>query len=171
VDCFSGLRDELSGMGYERSTPTLVQVGTVQGVLALDASAAVTLAGEPPPGWADVFLGEGFDPVDGASRMGILKRSKESVFAAVTVDGSVRAVGTGCFAHGWCGIHGMRTAASHRGRGFASGILRAIALEAARRGIARAYLQVEAGNDRAQSLYRQAGFATAWTYEYWKKPA
>ncbi|MBI5276101.1 MAG: GNAT family N-acetyltransferase [Burkholderiales bacterium] len=168
LDCFRGLQQELAAMGYSACKPTLVQVSAIDRFTAFRSHAQVTVAADPPDGWSGVFLGEGFDPVDGASRMGILRRSRDSVYAAVRIDGQVRAVGTACFSHGWCGIHGMRTLPSHRGQGLASGILAAFAREAASRGVARAYLQVEEGNEGAQSLYRQGGFATAWTYEYWK---
>lgn len=35
-------------------------------------------------------------------------------------------------------------------------------------GMARVFLQVEAGNTAAQALYRRAGFETAWSYVYWR---
>lgn len=41
-------------------------------------------------------------------------------------------------------MHGLRTAASHRGQGLAGRLIRAMA------------------------LYRRAGMTTAWTYAYWK---
>ncbi|WP_371329038.1 GNAT family N-acetyltransferase [Polaromonas sp. AER18D-145] len=36
------------------------------------------------------------------------------------------------------------------------------------RGMARVFLQVEAGNTAAQALYRRAGFETARSYVYWR---
>jgi ribosomal protein S18 acetylase RimI-like enzyme len=101
----------------------------------------------------------------------ILRRSTDAVFAIARVQGHVAAVGTACFRHGWCGVHGMRTLPAQRGRGLATALLAAFAREALRRGIARTLLQVEHDNAAAQSLYRQAGFSPAWTYEYWtRKP-
>ena len=32
----------------------------------------------------------------------------------------------------------------------------------------RVFLQVDAGNTGAQSLYRRLGFVTAWPYAYWQ---
>jgi ribosomal protein S18 acetylase RimI-like enzyme len=140
----------------------------VDGIRALkSAQVSVSLAAEPDDGWADLFLGGGFDPVDAASRLGILRRARHSVFASVRVDGRTCAVGSACFSHGWCGLHAMRTAPAARGRGLASAILVALANEASVRGFERTMLQVEAGNEAALSLYRAAGFAEAWTYEYW----
>ena len=48
--------------------------------------------GSAREGAAAVFLGEGFDPVDGASRVAILKRSASSLFATATVGDEVAAV-------------------------------------------------------------------------------
>ena len=171
VPAFGPLHRQLAARGYGMSKPTLVQVGTVAGLAGLGEDNGVELARSPGDGWAQVFLGEGFDPVDGASRLDILRRAQDSVFASIAVDDRVAAVGSACFSHGWCGVHGMRTAPAMRGRGMAARILAALAAEAARRGIARSYLQVEEGNDKAQALYRRAGFATAWAYAYWKKQA
>lgn len=167
---FEALQTTLAARGYAPGKPVLVQVGTVQAMCAVSAGTGVDLTSTPGEGWAAVLLGEGFDPVDGASRLGILRRAKQSVFASVRVQGQVVAVGSACFSHGWCGIHGMRTAPAYRGRGLASRILAVLAAEARSRDIERAFLQVEEANP-AQALYRRAGFASAWVYEYWQQQA
>ena len=77
------------------------------------------------------------------------------------------AAGAGSYSNGWASVHGMRTDQAHRGQGLAGRVLAALADEAARRGLDRTFLQVEAGNEAAQALYRRAGFTTAWAYEYW----
>lgn len=164
---FDALRAQLAGQGFRSSKPTLAQTGSVAAMAQVAQPEAVTLAGEPGGDWAAVFMGEGFDPADGESRMAILRRSPHNVFASAWHDGRVAAVGCASFAHGWVGVHGMRTAPAHRGRGLAGRILAALAGEAGKRGFERAVLQVEEPNTAAQSLYRRAGFATAWAYEYW----
>ena len=78
------------------------------------------------------------------------------------------AVGSASLAHGWCGLHGMRTLSAWRGQGLASAILAALGEVARARGLQRVFLQVEAANTGAQALYRQAGFATRWRYHYWR---
>ena len=120
--------------------------------------------------YSGMFLGEGLDPVDGASRSAALARAQDSRYASLRVDGETRACGMACFAHGWLSVHGMRTLAPFRGQGLASQILGAIAREAQRRDITRAFLQVESANTHAQALYRRAGFALAWEYAYWSRP-
>jgi ribosomal protein S18 acetylase RimI-like enzyme len=168
IDAFEPVRAALRDRGFAGSKRTLVQVGSVDAMAALADGHGVGIEPSPTAGWGDVFLGEGFDPVDGASRLAILRRATSSVFASIESDGRVAAVGSACFSHGWCGVHGMRTAPAYRGRGMASRILAALAAQAHGRGISRVYLQVEAENAKAQALYRRGGFQTAWAYEYWK---
>lgn len=167
VDGCRALGEALAARGFAPTQPTLVQTGPVAGLATVNGAAAVEIGSRPPEGWAAVFLGPGFDPVDGASRIEILQRSASAVFGAVRVDGEVVAVGGACFSEGWCGVHGMRTAAAFRGRGFAGSILAAFGREAAARGIDRVLLQVEEKNP-ARSLYSRAGLRTAWRYAYWR---
>ena len=63
-------------------------------------------------------------------------------------------------------IRQIGQAIARRGQGLAARLLRAMAAEAQRQGIARVFLQVDAGNAPAQALYRRAGFTTAWAYAY-----
>jgi ribosomal protein S18 acetylase RimI-like enzyme len=157
--CFDGLRHELRQRGYGADKPTLVQLGTVARMREVSSQASAEVHAAPDAAWTALFLGEGFDPVDGACRVRALGRAQGSVYA------SVRAA----FGHGWVSVHGMRTAAGHRGRGLAGRVLAGLADAALARGMARVFLQVEAGNTAAQALYRRAGFETAWSYVYWRR--
>lgn len=159
------VRAELERRGRLAAKPTVVKVASAQ-VLAQFSDAPVELLARPDEGWGAVFLGEGFDPADGASRVAALSRAPDALYAAVRDAGRTVAVGVVTFGHGWAGIHGMRTARHQRGRGHAGGILAAFGRAAAARGIGRVFLQVEAGNP-AGPLYRKAGFSEAWTYRYW----
>lgn len=177
VPGFEGLGQELRQRGYVRAKPTLVQTGDIEGVArvsafgcALAPTYAIRIEDTPSADWEHVFLGEGFDPVDGASRLAILRRGRASVFASVRAEGRTVAVGSACFSQGWCGVHGMRTLPAHRGRGLAGAVLRALAQAARERGISRCFLQVDEANAGARSLYARLGFRTAWRYAYWKRP-
>jgi ribosomal protein S18 acetylase RimI-like enzyme len=170
LPAFDPVRERLAAHGLVRTQPTLTMTGSVGDLCAQPSAAArVTLSPQPSEAWSALFLGTGFDPVDGASRLAILARSAGSVFASVQHDGAVVAVGFGCFAHGWCGVHGMRTAPAFRGRGLASAILSAIGGAGRARGLARCFLQVEQANAAAQKLYRRVGMSTAWCYAYWRR--
>jgi N-acetylglutamate synthase len=170
LPAFDAMRAQLRAAGYVRFKPTLVQTGRVSDLAGQERRGIeVELAPAAAAGWEEVFLGEGFDPVDGASRLAILRRSAHSVFASVREGGRTVAVGAACFSQGWVGVHGMRTLPAHRGRGLAGAVLSALAGRARERGVQRCFLQVEEGNARARSLYAGRGFATAWGSAYWKK--
>lgn len=166
---FTAMQRQLRERGFQRTKPTLVQVGAVATLTAAGRNAHdILITTSPGPDWEDVFLGEGFDPVDGASRLAILRRGTDSAYASLRVDGRTVAVGSACFSHGWCGIHGMRALPAYRGRGLASAVLGALAQAAHARGVRHCFLQVDAGNAPACALYARHGFTTAWRYAYFK---
>ena len=169
LPAFQALHAQLRAAGYAHTKPTLVQTGRVGDMASGGSAVHVALAETATADWEQVFLGEGFDPVDGASRLAILRRGRTSVFASVREGDRTVAVGAACFSGGWCGVHGMRTLPAWRGRGLAGAVLSALARTARERGIDRCFLQVEEGNAPARSLYAARGFATAWPLAYWKK--
>ena len=164
------MRAELARRGYQGEQPTLVMVAEVAAVRALVSQTSCEISDRADEAWASVFLGAGFDPIDGACRVRSLGRSVGSAFGSLVVDGATVAVGCGAFGHGWASFHGMRTDLGHRGKGYAGQVLVALAQEAAQRGYVRAFLQVEEQNHAARSLYQRAGFETAWRYGYWSQP-
>ncbi|MFS8087240.1 MAG: GNAT family N-acetyltransferase [Acidobacteriota bacterium] len=163
------LRSELARRGYRAGRPTLVQVAPSRLVRQIATDATAEVATAPDAAWAAVFLGEGFDPVDGASRVKALSRTPGALYASVREDGRVLAAGAGAFGYGWASVHGMRTEQARRGQGLAARVLAALAAVALERGMARMFLQVEADNAPALALYRRAGFETAWAYSYWRR--
>ncbi|MDI1273769.1 GNAT family N-acetyltransferase [Polaromonas sp.] len=167
--CFDGLRHELRQRGYRADQPTWVQLGTVARMRKVSWQVPAEVHDAPDAAWTALFLGEGFDPVDGACRVRSLSRAQGSVYASVREGGQVLAGGVAAFGHGWVSVHGMRTTAGHRGRGLAGRVLAGLADAALARGMARVFLQVEAGNTAAQALYRRAGFEAAWSYVYWRR--
>jgi GNAT superfamily N-acetyltransferase len=169
VPAFEPWCPELRAQGFRREQPTLTQTGVLDGLLALAPNTGgVSLDLRPDSAWMAMFLGEGLDPVDGASRSKALSRAAGTLFVSLREGGETLACGAACFAQGWLSMHGLRTAVRQRGRGLAGRMIRAMALEAQRRGIARAFLQVDASNEPALALYRRAGMTTAWSYAYWR---
>jgi GNAT superfamily N-acetyltransferase len=157
---------ELSRRGFTPQQPTIFKIGSVAALAAFSDAPARVLE-TPDATWADVFLGEGFDPVDGAHRVAALTRSPGAIYGAAGQGGATHAVGVMSFGARWVGIHGMRTAPGHRGRGHASAILAALGRVALDRGHARVFLQVEEANP-ARRIYRAAGFTPIWRYHYWR---
>ena len=171
TECFDSLRAELERRHYVGDSPTCVQIATVRQMRQITAGggALADVDRSPDDAWAALFLGEGFDPVDGAHRVRSLGRAKGSVYASVRENGRTVAAGAMAFGHGWASVHGMRTDKAHRGRGLAGRVLAGLAQAALTRGFERVFLQVEAQNHPALSLYRRAGFATHWQYCYWQR--
>jgi ribosomal protein S18 acetylase RimI-like enzyme len=168
--CFDNLRQELARRGYKTGRPVLVQVGSVSDMRDVSAATPAETADLPDAQWSALFLAEGFDPVDGASRVKALGRARNSVFASVRENSRTVAAGAGAFSHGWSSVHGMRTDQVFRGRGLAGQVLAGIADVAAQRGMERVFLQVEDVNTSGLALYRRAGFKTVWRYDYWTQP-
>jgi len=169
--CFDGLRLELVRCGYVPEKPTLVQIGSARRMRQVSSQTPAETAEAPDAAWTALFLGEGFDPVDGASRLQTLSRARGSVYASVRENGAVVAAGATAFSQGWASVHGMRTAPAKRGRGLAGRAMAGLAGAAIHCGMERVFLQVEAGNAAANALYRRAGFEPAWAYQYWRRPA
>lgn len=171
ADCFDSLRAELERRHYVGDSPTLVQVASTPRMLqvAEGAGAPADVDTGPDNAWAALFLGEGFDPVDGAHRVRTLSRAKGTLFASVREGGRTVAAGAMAFSHGWCSVHGMRTDLAQRGRGLAGRVLAGLAQAAMSRGFERVFLQVDAANPSALALYRRAGFETHWQYRYWQR--
>lgn len=165
-----GVRAELARRGYVFEQPTLVKTAAVDAVRRVTGLPPADVADRPDEAWAAVFLGEGFDPVDGAYRVKALSRSPGARFGMVRDGGRTVAVGCGSHGHGWVSFHGMRTDLARRGEGLAGRVLAGLAADAAAAGVSRAFLQVEERNAPARSLYRRAGFERAWRYFYWSRP-
>jgi N-acetylglutamate synthase len=169
VASFVPLREHLTLLGYRKEQPTLVQVGSAAAMRDMADTLTAEVEDKPDEAWAQLFLGEGFDPVDGAHRVALLSRATGTAFASVRQNGETVAGGAGSFSHGWASVHGMRTVLSRRGQGLAKQVLASLAQTALDRGYENVFLQVEEENTTAQTLYKKAGFQTAWRYAYWRK--
>ena len=169
LPAFEAVDAALAGFGLQPKQPTDVQFARAERVAQLASAGGVRLETRPDAAWAAVFLGEGFDPVDGASRVRTLTRAQGSLFASIRDGDAVLAAGVLALSNGWASIHGMRTAKPHRGRGLATRVLAALAQAAIGRGYSDVMLQVERTNDTAQRLYARCGFERGWTYRYWRE--
>ena len=169
IASFAAMHAALASAGYRGDRLSLVQIAAAIAVRALVENPEVTTADKTDHAWGRVFLGDGFDPVDGASRVKALSRAPDAVYASVRDGDGAIAAGAASFGHGWASIHAMRTALARRREGLAGRILSALAQVALDRGYERIFLQVEENNEGAQSLYARAGFANAWRYAYWHR--
>lgn len=83
-----------------------------------------------------------------------------------TCEGHVAGVGTVMLEDGLAGVFSMATAPAFRRRGVATAILARLLAWSWDHGARQAYLQVEATNVPALSVYRRFGFATGYSYHY-----
>ena len=162
------VEEELNRRGYTAQKPTLTLVGTID-TWPKALTDHVHLSDKANDAWSSVYLGEDFDPVDGANRVLALGRSTCLVYASIANASGVVAAGNGAFSQGWVSLHGLRTVARERGKGHASAMIAAFAEQARSRGMHRCFLQVDEDNTNALRLYRSMGFQTAWGYRYWRK--
>lgn len=163
------LHQTLHTLGYAPQQPTLTMVGNVRQWPVAGPDRAVQLSHQPTDAWQSVYLSADFDPIDGANRVRALSRSACLVYACLSDASGAVAAGTAAFSQGWASLHGMRTLARGRGKGFATALITTLGQAARARNVGRCFLQVEDGNLPAQSLYRGLGFQTAWLYHYWRK--
>ena len=168
VTSMAAIQTTLRQLGLQPEQPTLVQIASTQHMRSVCTALPASVQDKPHAPWASVYVGAGFDPVDGAHRVQALSRSLTMVYACVVEGNDALASGTASFSQGWTSVHGMRTAIAHRGQGFAKRILGGLAEAALARGLERVFLQVEEENTAAQALYHHAGFQTAWRYHYWR---
>ena len=166
VGPLEAVHDELARLKFSPRQPTIFKIGSASELAALSEASANILAA-PDAAWGAVFLGEGFDPADGAHRIAALTRSPNAIYGSAGADGETHAVGVMSFGATWAGIHGMRTAPAHRGKGYASAVLASLGRAALVRGVSQVFLQVEEANP-ARRIYRRAGFTQAWRYHYWR---
>jgi len=89
---------------------------------------------------------------------------------ALRADGMTIACGQFALEGDLVGLYDIVTAPSHRRRGYATRVCAYLLAAASERGARCAYLQVDAQNTAARSLYRRLGFVDGYSYHY-RSPA
>ncbi|WP_252843516.1 GNAT family N-acetyltransferase [Actinoallomurus purpureus] len=159
----------LDRRGYRREARTAVLTAFTDEVVATTARAETVPVDldAGPERWLRAFteLDDHAD-TDAVGEKVISRIPGQVGFASVTRDG--RPAGMGLFVAdaGWAGAFCMATRPELRRQGVGTAILGAGARWAAGQGADRLYLQVEADNDAAWRLYRNAGFTRSYTYHY-----
>jgi N-acetylglutamate synthase len=164
-------RNALGIRGYVPSKPTLVQIAIVADLIRHGSLSQVEISPTPSADWAALYASDGFDREDGMNRVRLMSRAPSGKFFSVRDQASGQLVATGMAAidHGWASAHGMRCLPAYRRQGHARSIVCAMAMMAYKQGVPGMFLQVEAQNLGAISLYESLGFKTRWQYEYWAR--
>lgn len=177
------LDEQLAERGYEKWSPTLVQVAPLAAVLEStpglrsQSDFALEIAeswdNDSERDWFAIYRSVGgYDERSARIRRNIIRRLclravQPVALATLRLSGEPVAVGLGAVEAEWVGLYSMATLPSARRRGAATAILRTLSIWAAQlHGVTRAYLQVEQENHAAQALYARAGFATLYGYHY-----
>jgi GNAT superfamily N-acetyltransferase len=162
-----GLVDHLSSHGYRARTETIMMTGPVGGL----GDSAVALGEAVDDGVAAVFAATADSPGDARERLETLARIPgPRAVARLDMGGVPAAIGACAVGDGWAGLFAMRTETAHRRQGLARRVLGALLAWERGAGADRAWLQVEADNAAAISLYAAAGFVEVYRYRYWSRP-
>ncbi len=163
-----GLSEALAGRGFTPGMTTRVMTMQIESDRA--GAVSVSLSGSADASWRALFVAPGVGAAEAEIRVATLSRGEGTRFASFANDGAIVAIGAASISGGWVGIHGMRTLASHRGRGYGAAVLHRLLTDARDHGAERAFLQVEESNRDAIRLYERLGFAAAYAYDYWRRP-
>ncbi len=165
-----GLAPMLATRGFAPEEATVVMVADIGEVSLAAPDVQVQMTARASDAWIALFAGPAGKPEQARLRAETLTRGQGTQFAEVFMDDAVVAIGAVSIDGPWAGVHGMRTAPSHRGRGLARALIARNLSEAQARGAERFYLQVEEANEAARRLYANAGFTDAYRYDYWRLP-
>ncbi|MFI5732012.1 GNAT family N-acetyltransferase [Kribbella sp. NPDC051587] len=127
----------------------------------------VQLVERPDQSW----YGVAFDGPVPAPAPVVLEGAPKAVFASITVDGQLVAVGRGSMTGHWLGIDAVRVVPAYRGRGLAGAVVQALARWAGPQGGRRTYLEVLESNEPAVTAYRRLGYVEAYRYRYLVSPS
>lgn len=161
------LPERLSALGFAPFNTTLAMT---RGISAASPLSGVALHHEPNDAIWRPLRESAPSAEDFAERRDIVLRiAAPRIFALADFEGAPAAIGLGVLTGDKLGIFLMRTAPEARRHGLARKIVRALIGWGAGQGARIAYLQVEQHNRSAIALYESEGFATLYTYAYWRR--
>lgn len=159
----------LGGLGFTVDSAALVQTANVGMVLAVSAERPdlppVSLDPTPSRDWLATYHYRGGSGVP-AVGLRVMTAARLPVFATVRDAGTAVAVARGVVDEGWLGVTAVEVAESHRRRGLASHIMRALAGWGSDNGAHSVYVQVADHNSGAFAFYERLGFTTHHRYHY-----
>ena len=162
-----GLDLKLDRQGFVKESETYVQTTPIDNLLPAKSRVDIIIEEEITADWISTYRdNREIEEFDFKTRLDIMKRTKfPKGFALGILDGQNAGVGFGVLQGEWLALFAIKTANNFRRRGIATAVNRALAEWAKEQGAKNAYLQVEASNTPALSLYSSLGFKTY--YKYW----
>lgn len=164
----SDLPARLAARGYVETNPTLIMTRALGANIG--AFENVTISARINAIFDQALVDSTPKAAELEERRSIAARAPSPSAFASRADGArPLAVGMSAMAGELAGVFLMRTVPEARRQGHARHILRALLAWASQRGARHAFLQVEANNAPAISLYEAEGFAKLTTYRFWRK--
>lgn len=96
----------------------------------------------------------------------VLEGAPKAMFASITLDRRVVAVGRGSMTGHWLGVDAIRVDSAYRRRGLGTAIVQGLACWAGPHGGRRTYLEVLLENTAAVTTYTRLGYREAYRYRY-----
>jgi ribosomal protein S18 acetylase RimI-like enzyme len=162
------LDDKLQQRGFVKRSETYVQTISIANLLGLETKIDVRLEDELISEWTSAYSNtREIDDFSLRTRLNIMRRIPFPKRFALGIIGRHNVgVGLGVLQGEWLALFSIRTIEQYRRMGVASTINRALVKWAQEQGAKNAYLQVEASNTPALSLYNSLGFETYYNYWY-----
>jgi ribosomal protein S18 acetylase RimI-like enzyme len=151
-----------------RSGPAFVMVADLplSGVpRGLPPDAQFLADAEPDDAWLDMYHYRGTQQQPPVMR-DVLTSAPVQAFTSIRSGHDVLAIARLSIADGWAGLTAVEVHSGHRRAGLGTAITAAACAEATARGIRSVFLQVEADNTAARSLYERCGFRYSHRYHY-----
>jgi N-acetylglutamate synthase len=162
------LEARLDARGYRQVATTHVLSAVIDDVRreASWAGTSPEVADLPDDDWLNGWLTvKTAAPVDRGLARALIAGSPAVYLTSRDADGVTGVIRAG-FAEDWVGLSCLMVAPRARRRGLGAGLTRVAVDVAAARGARRVFLQVEAANRSAATLYSALGFRIAQTYHY-----
>ncbi|MFE0515391.1 GNAT family N-acetyltransferase [Streptomyces sp. NPDC058964] len=159
---------ELERRGWVREVTAGLWVGALAAVADRAEGAGVVLSRRADEAWLARYQRKGVGEV----ALRVLGSGPSVWFAAVPgEDGGVPDAIGRCVVDGrWAGFAAVEVAPERRRRGLATTVMAALARQALAEGASAAWLQVEADNEGARTLYAGMGFAAHHAYHHYREP-
>ena len=167
------IETQLNARGYVPEGETITLYGGLH-PMPMRRDPDVVIDPHPTDIWLAAMSGlQGHSQTRAQSYRAILARLEiPGAFLMFRIDGAPAAMAYGALHDGLLFLESVITAEALRGRGHASRLLGALMGWAIEQGAGGVCLQVEAGNNVAQKLYRGMGLTRElYRYRYWRGPA
>jgi N-acetylglutamate synthase len=165
------LPEMLTARGWKPSQETLVMRAELNAAIAaLPPPREVTLSTAYPPSVDAIIRETAASDAEYEERRGLAQRTPTPrAFALIGAESAAEAVGLCVVVADQAGVFLMRTHPAHRRKGLARRVLARLLRWARENGAKGAFLQVEADNVPAVSLYKAAAFKSVYSYDYWRE--